>query len=49
LSNEKQAIQHGERIAQIVVAHVEKATLIPVEIIDETERGEGGFGSTGVK
>ena len=49
LSNEKQAIQHGDRIAQIVVAHVEKATLIPVEIIEETERGAGGFGSTGVK
>ena len=49
LSNEKQAIQPGDRIAQIVVAQVEKANLIAVEIIDETERGAGGFGSTGVR
>jgi dUTP pyrophosphatase len=49
LSNEKQAIQHGDRIAQIVVAHVEKVNLIIVENIDETERGAGGFGSTGVR
>ena len=41
-------ITKGDRIAQIVVAPVTHATMIEVEDIDETLRGDGGFGSTGV-
>lgn len=40
-------IQRGERIAQMVVARYEQAQLHIVDSLDETERGEGGFGSTG--
>ena len=47
LSNEIVTICSGERIAQMVIQKVEQATLIAVETIDETIRGEGGFGSTG--
>ena len=39
----------GERIAQMVVARHETVEWEEVEILDETERGEGGFGSTGLK
>ena len=39
----------GERIAQMVVARYEQADLEQVELLDETERGEGGYGHTGVK
>lgn len=42
-------VENGSRIAQIVVAKYEKAEIEIVEDLDETERGEGGFGSTGVK
>lgn len=42
-------IKRGDRIAQMVVAPVIQATLIEVEKLDETERGEGGFGSTGIE
>jgi dUTP pyrophosphatase len=41
-------ITKGDRIAQIVVAPVQHATMVEVEEIDETLRGAGGFGSTGV-
>lgn len=41
-------IAHGDRIAQIVAAPVQRAAMIEVEELDETQRGEGGFGSTGV-
>ncbi|MBL0923541.1 MAG: dUTP diphosphatase [Sphingomonadaceae bacterium] len=41
-------ITKGDRIAQLVVAPVTHATMIEVEEIDETARGAGGFGSTGV-
>lgn len=41
------AIARGERIAQLVPAPVQHATLEPVDTLDETDRGEGGFGSTG--
>lgn len=41
-------IAKGDRIAQIVVAPVQHATLVEVEEIDHTPRGAGGFGSTGV-
>ena len=49
LSNEPQTIEDGERICQLVVARHEKVEWIPVEQLDETERGAGGFGHTGTK
>ena len=47
LSNEVQSINPGDRIAQIVIAKHEIAELIETDILDETERGEGGFGHSG--
>jgi len=47
LSNQPQVISNGDRIAQMIVAAVTKATLILVQQIDSTFRGEGGFGHTG--
>ena len=49
LSQEDFVVEDGERIAQMVIARHEQGELIPVEVLDETERGEGGFGHTGVK
>jgi dUTP pyrophosphatase len=49
LSAETVVIQPGERIAQMVVAKYEKIEFLPVEALDETERGAGGFGHSGVK
>ncbi|MFD2551566.1 dUTP diphosphatase [Bizionia sediminis] len=49
LSNEPFTIQNGERIAQLVIAKHERAVWELVEALSETDRGEGGFGSTGVK
>lgn len=49
LSREEFVIQPGERIAQMVINKVEKAEFILVSELDETERGEGGFGHTGTK
>lgn len=49
LSNEPFVIEPGERIAQLVLARHETIEWEPVESLDETTRGEGGFGSTGVK
>ncbi|MBM1105295.1 dUTP diphosphatase [Aurantibacter crassamenti] len=49
LSNEPFTIENGERIAQLVIAKHERAEFIEVEELSETARGEGGFGSTGVK
>lgn len=40
---------HGDRIAQLVVAPVVQVTIREVDALDATDRGEGGFGSTGVK
>jgi dUTP pyrophosphatase len=48
LSNDSFVINPGERIAQMVVARYEKVEWDEVEVLDETERGEGGFGSTGM-
>lgn len=48
LGNEKQIIKKGDRIAQLVFAPVFKADFHVVYSLDETERGQGGFGSTGV-
>jgi len=47
LSNEEFKIKDGERIAQMVINKYEKIDWVPVEKLDETSRGEGGFGSTG--
>jgi dUTP pyrophosphatase len=49
LSNNPFIIENGERIAQLVIAKHERAEWIVVETLSETERGEGGFGSTGVR
>lgn len=47
LSSEEFVIQHGERICQMVIARHEQASWEPVEILEDTERGAGGFGHTG--
>ena len=47
LSSEPFVINPGERIAQMVVARFERAQWVEVQELDSTERGEGGFGSTG--
>lgn len=47
LSNEEQAINNNDRIAQMILAKTEKAHFIPVEKIETTARGIGGFGHTG--
>ena len=49
LSHEDYVVQPGERIAQMVINKVEHAVLLSVDMLDETERGEGGFGHTGNK
>ena len=48
-SNEDFVVKDGEHIAQMVIAQYAKATFESVEVLDETERGEGGYGHTGVK
>lgn len=48
LSNKDFVIQDGERVAQLVIAKHERVTWREVDVLDETERGVGGFGSTGV-
>ena len=47
LSSETFVIEDGERIAQMVIARHEQATWQEVEVLDDTERGAGGFGHTG--
>ena len=49
LGDKEFIINDGERIAQLVVAKYEKIEFLPVEALDETERGAGGFGHSGVK
>lgn len=49
LSNEDFIIEDGERIAQMIIAKHERAEWHEVTALSETERGAGGFGSTGVK
>ncbi len=49
LSNETFVVENGERIAQLIIAKHERANWIEVQGLSETSRGEGGFGSTGVK
>ncbi|MBR4898180.1 MAG: dUTP diphosphatase [Prevotella sp.] len=49
LSDRDFVVNDGERIAQLVIARYEQAELVEVEVLDETKRGEGGYGHTGVK
>jgi len=49
LSADDFVIENGERIAQMVIAKHEQADWVEVEKLEESERGSGGFGSTGVK
>lgn len=48
LSDEEFVIQDGDRIAQMIFARHERAEWKEVDILDETQRGAGGFGSTGI-
>jgi dUTP pyrophosphatase len=49
LSQENFVIADGERIAQMVIAKHEQGKWEEVEVLNETERGDGGYGHTGVK
>ena len=49
LSQDDFVVNDGERIAQMVIARHEQGEFETVEVLDETERGEGGYGHTGVK
>ena len=49
LSSEDFIIEKGERVAQLVIAKHERAEWIEVKTLTQTSRGEGGFGSTGLK
>ena len=49
LSNEPFTINPGERVCQMVISRYSRAEWVEVETLDETERGSGGFGHTGVK
>jgi dUTP pyrophosphatase len=49
LSQEPFVVNDGERIAQMVIARHEQAEFLEVSVLDATERGEGGYGHTGVK
>ena len=49
LSQEDFVVEDGERIAQMVIARHEQVMFEAVEVLDETERGTGGYGHTGVK
>ena len=49
LSQEDFVVNDGERIAQMIIARHEQGVFEAVEVLDETERGEGGYGHTGVK
>jgi dUTP pyrophosphatase len=49
LSNEAVLINHGDRVAQMVIAKYERTEFEQVDSLEDTERGAGGFGSTGIK
>lgn len=49
LSAQTFVVNHGDRIAQMIIARHEKAEWEQVEVLNESERGQGGFGHTGVK
>ena len=42
-------VERGDRIAQLIVEKIEEVRVREVQVLEETERGEGGYGSTGVK
>ncbi len=48
LSNEEQIVLHGDRIAQMIISKVERVKWELVQHLNESQRGEGGFGHTGV-
>ena len=48
LSNENFTVKNGDRIAQMVIAKHERASWQQVQILNDTARGNGGFGSTGI-
>ncbi len=48
LSNEAVSIEDGERIAQLIFCRIEQVTLTEVAVLNDSERGAGGFGSTGL-
>ena len=47
LSNEDHIINHGDRIAQIIIQPVSRATWIEADVLNDSKRGQGGFGHTG--
>ena len=49
LSNEEQLINNNDRIAQMVICSVEKAELVLAQQLEDTPRGDGGFGHTGLQ
>lgn len=49
LSNKEYSIKKGDKIAQMLIQKVESPDIEEVEVLDDTERGEEGFGSTGIK
>ena len=49
LSQQDFVVNDGERIAQMVIARCEQGELVEVEALEETERGEGGYGHTGTR
>lgn len=49
LSNEQQVINNSDRIAQMVICRIEKAELISAKELEDTTRGNGGFGHTGLQ
>ena len=49
LGEEPFVVNDGERIAQLIVARYEQVAFVPTDSLDATERGEGGYGHTGVK
>jgi dUTP pyrophosphatase len=49
LSNAVQVIKHGDRIAQMIIAKTERAELLVVEDLNISQRGDGGFGHTGIE
>lgn len=49
LSSTDFTINDGERVAQMVIARHEQASFVEVDVLDETERGNGGYGHTGVE
>ena len=49
LSNEEQLVNNNDRIAQMVICSVEKAELVLAQQLEDTPRGDGGFGHTGLQ